>query len=34
MEVVFDYLDEFEKRAKDLAKKYKSFLVQEVTKKK
>ena len=25
MEVVFDYLDEFEKRAKDLAKKYKSF---------
>lgn len=25
MEVVFDYLDEFERRAKDLAKKYKSF---------
>lgn len=25
MEVIFDYLPEFEKRAKELAKKYKSF---------
>ena len=26
MEVIFDYLYEFEKRAKNLAKKYKSFV--------